>query len=220
MISSLLERQRLSNTSFSIPHVIGLMKPSGGGGEYEELIFKICATNVGSAIRISMPNWHARLGSDLPHQLTANETRSDLRRCGLVHRQRKNRGTIFACRCLRQHDQLIIGELYYLLLLRLRQPALSPARPRKGARGQRGRGGARFSASARNTKQCSAPHRSPATSHGHCLQCAKVHLCARRKTNDRKCPLGWAIHSGDRESFRKAGGSQRNRNKGQPHPSG
>ena len=24
------------------------MKPSGGGGEYEELIFKICATNVGS----------------------------------------------------------------------------------------------------------------------------------------------------------------------------
>src|SRR5512133_714132 len=29
-------------------HVIGLMKPSGGGGEYDELIFKICATNVGS----------------------------------------------------------------------------------------------------------------------------------------------------------------------------
>ena len=36
-----------SITSFSIPHVIGLMKPSGGGGEYAELIFKICATNVG-----------------------------------------------------------------------------------------------------------------------------------------------------------------------------
>jgi len=32
------------------------------------------------------------------------------------------------------------------------------------APGQRGRGGARFSASASDTKQCSAPHRSPATS--------------------------------------------------------
>jgi len=28
--------------------VMGLMKPSGGGGEYAELIFKICATKVGS----------------------------------------------------------------------------------------------------------------------------------------------------------------------------
>src|SRR5271168_4658273 len=37
-----------SITLFSMPHVIGLMKPSGGGGEYEELIFKTCATNVGS----------------------------------------------------------------------------------------------------------------------------------------------------------------------------
>jgi hypothetical protein len=27
---------------------MGLMKPSGGGGEYEALIFRICATNVGS----------------------------------------------------------------------------------------------------------------------------------------------------------------------------
>ena len=32
----------------SIPHVIGLIRPSGGGGEYEALIFRICATNVGS----------------------------------------------------------------------------------------------------------------------------------------------------------------------------
>ena len=30
------------------PHVIGLMKPSGGGGEYAELIRRICATSVGS----------------------------------------------------------------------------------------------------------------------------------------------------------------------------
>src|SRR6185436_5118582 len=37
-----------SITLLSIPHVIGLTKPSGGGGEYEELIFKNCATNVGS----------------------------------------------------------------------------------------------------------------------------------------------------------------------------
>lgn len=37
-----------------------------------------------------------------------------------------------------------------------RDPAKAP--------GQRGRGGARFSASASDTKQCSAPHRSPATS--------------------------------------------------------
>src|SRR5205823_5060004 len=37
-----------SITLFSIPHVIGLMKPSGGGGEYAELVFRICATNVGS----------------------------------------------------------------------------------------------------------------------------------------------------------------------------
>ena len=34
-----------SITLLSIPHVIGLIKPSGGGGEYAELIFKICATN-------------------------------------------------------------------------------------------------------------------------------------------------------------------------------
>ena len=27
---------------------MGLTKPSGGGGEYEALIFSICATNVGS----------------------------------------------------------------------------------------------------------------------------------------------------------------------------
>ena len=31
-----------------MPQLIGLMKPSGGGGEYAELIFRICATNVGS----------------------------------------------------------------------------------------------------------------------------------------------------------------------------
>ena len=31
-----------------MPQVIGLINPSGGGGEYAELIFKICATNVGS----------------------------------------------------------------------------------------------------------------------------------------------------------------------------
>src|SRR4029434_2877679 len=37
-----------SSTWLSIPHVIGLTNPSGGGGEYAELIFRICATNVGS----------------------------------------------------------------------------------------------------------------------------------------------------------------------------
>src|SRR5689334_22055425 len=37
-----------SATFFSTPHVIGLMKPSGGGGVYAELIFRICATIVGS----------------------------------------------------------------------------------------------------------------------------------------------------------------------------
>ena len=38
-----------SITLLSTPQVIGLMKPSGGGGgEYAELIFRICATNVGS----------------------------------------------------------------------------------------------------------------------------------------------------------------------------
>src|SRR5262249_42891809 len=37
-----------SITLLSTPHVIGLTKPSGGGGEYAELIFKICATSVGS----------------------------------------------------------------------------------------------------------------------------------------------------------------------------
>ena len=37
-----------STTLLSTPQVIGLMKPSGGGGEYAELIFKICATSVGS----------------------------------------------------------------------------------------------------------------------------------------------------------------------------
>ena len=37
-----------STTLSSIPHVIGLTKPSGGGGEYAELIFRICATSVGS----------------------------------------------------------------------------------------------------------------------------------------------------------------------------
>src|SRR5947207_6542131 len=31
-----------------MPHVTGLTKPSVGGGVYPELIFKICATNVGS----------------------------------------------------------------------------------------------------------------------------------------------------------------------------
>ncbi len=37
-----------SITLLSTPHVIGLMKPSGGGGAYAELIFRICATSVGS----------------------------------------------------------------------------------------------------------------------------------------------------------------------------
>src|SRR5262245_10145452 len=37
-----------SITLASSPHVIGLTKPSGGGGKYEVLILKICATNVGS----------------------------------------------------------------------------------------------------------------------------------------------------------------------------
>ncbi len=32
----------------STPHVIGLTKPSGGGGVNAELIFSNCATNVGS----------------------------------------------------------------------------------------------------------------------------------------------------------------------------
>src|SRR5678815_1034341 len=33
---------------FSTPHVIGLTKPSGGGGVNAELIFRSCDTNVGS----------------------------------------------------------------------------------------------------------------------------------------------------------------------------
>src|SRR3954452_18510945 len=37
-----------STTLSSTPHVTGLMKPSGGGGEYEALIFRIWATSVGS----------------------------------------------------------------------------------------------------------------------------------------------------------------------------
>src|SRR5215475_12182506 len=37
-----------SVTSSSTPQVIGLTKPSGGGGEYEALILKIWATRVGS----------------------------------------------------------------------------------------------------------------------------------------------------------------------------
>jgi hypothetical protein len=41
-------RFHLSITLLSTPHVIGLMKPSGGGGEYEELILRIWATHVGS----------------------------------------------------------------------------------------------------------------------------------------------------------------------------
>lgn len=59
---------------------------------------------------------------------------SDLHRRGFVHPQWNNRRTIFPGRCLRQHDQLTIGELHHLLLLRLRQHGLSPARSRKGAR--------------------------------------------------------------------------------------
>jgi hypothetical protein len=38
-----------SMTLLSTPHVMGEMNPSGGGGEYEALIFKICATSVGSS---------------------------------------------------------------------------------------------------------------------------------------------------------------------------
>ena len=38
-----------SITCSSTPHVIGLTKPSGGGGEYDALIFRICATSVGSS---------------------------------------------------------------------------------------------------------------------------------------------------------------------------
>src|SRR6476661_9280404 len=37
-----------SMTLLSTPHVIGLTKPSGGGGEYDELILRSCATSVGS----------------------------------------------------------------------------------------------------------------------------------------------------------------------------
>src|SRR5215510_3371468 len=44
----------LSSTWLSTPHVIGLTNPSGGGGEYEELIFRTWLTKVGS------------LGSQLP----------------------------------------------------------------------------------------------------------------------------------------------------------
>src|SRR5262245_29249923 len=43
-----------SVTLLSTPQVIGLMKPSGGGGEYAELIFRICATSVGS-LGIQLP---------------------------------------------------------------------------------------------------------------------------------------------------------------------
>ena len=38
-----------STTFASTPQVIGLTKPSGGGGEYAALIFRICATSVGSS---------------------------------------------------------------------------------------------------------------------------------------------------------------------------
>ena len=37
-----------STTLSTIPHVIGLTNPSGGGGEYAELILRIWATSVGS----------------------------------------------------------------------------------------------------------------------------------------------------------------------------
>src|SRR6185437_13073457 len=37
-----------SMTLFSTPQVMGLMNPGGGGGEYEALISRIRATNVGS----------------------------------------------------------------------------------------------------------------------------------------------------------------------------
>src|ERR1700704_5687204 len=37
-----------STTLLSTPHVMGLMKPSGGGGVKAELIFSTCDTNVGS----------------------------------------------------------------------------------------------------------------------------------------------------------------------------
>jgi hypothetical protein len=43
-----------SVTLLSIPQVIGLMKPSGGGGVNAELIFRICATSVGS-LGIQLP---------------------------------------------------------------------------------------------------------------------------------------------------------------------
>src|SRR5215510_13525654 len=43
-----------SMTLLSSPQVIGLMNPSGGGGEYDELILRICATSVGS-LGIQLP---------------------------------------------------------------------------------------------------------------------------------------------------------------------
>src|SRR5438046_3138400 len=50
-----------------------------------------------------------------------------------------------------------------------------PARPRKGASASGVEGGARFSASACDTKQCSAPHRSPANHGAVGLRCAEEH---------------------------------------------
>src|SRR5258705_11106842 len=54
-----------SITFASTPQVMGLMKPSGGGGEYDELIRRICATSVGSfGIQFPMtirPPWRVTL---------------------------------------------------------------------------------------------------------------------------------------------------------------
>jgi hypothetical protein len=54
----------LSITLLSIPHVIGLMKPSGGAGEYEALIRRIWATSVGS-FGIQCPINNPTLGEHL-----------------------------------------------------------------------------------------------------------------------------------------------------------
>ncbi len=55
--------------------------------------------------------------------------------CGrLVHLLGNNCRAVIPGGCLRQHDQLAIGKFRHLLLLRLRQHPLSPARPREGAR--------------------------------------------------------------------------------------
>src|SRR5437867_11697446 len=51
-------RPKRSRLWLSTPHVMGLMKPSGGGGVNAELIFSTCDTKVGSfGIQLPITMW-------------------------------------------------------------------------------------------------------------------------------------------------------------------